>query len=207
LPAGLAQRGLIAGPAERFVPLVILGFWSPTLAALLVARFARGGGGIRALFRPLGKWWVRPGWYLLALGLPAAIYAAGIAAYWRVTGTQAGPWPSLPHGERIAAMLMLPLVDQVGWRGFAYPRLARRHGALTASLILGVVWGLWHTGKQRVFNEGGDSVPPPIMMLYFVAATVSFTWIYNRTGGSLLLVVATHMGAYLANPSPVALPG
>jgi uncharacterized protein len=208
LPAGLAQRALIAGPAARYVPLVILGFWSPTLAALLVARFAPGAGGIRPLLRPLCRWRLRPGWYLLALGLPAAISAAGMAASRLGTGAAAGPWISLPaDGQRIAAMFMLPLVDQIGWRGFAYPRLARRHGALIASLILGLLWGVWHTGKQLLFNEGAASVPPPIMMLYFVAATVVLTWIYERTGGSLLLVVLGQMGAYLTNPSPVALPG
>ena len=74
-------------------------------------------------------------------------------------------------------------------------------------MILGVLWGGWHTGKQMVFNEGVASIPPPFMMLYFVAGTVVFTWIYNRTGGSLLLVVLTQMGAYLTNPSPLALPG
>jgi membrane protease YdiL (CAAX protease family) len=221
LPAGLAQRGLIAGPVDRFIPLVILGFWSPTLAALLVAGFAlpppltaRGEGpgvrflGVRALLRPLGIWRVNPGWYLVALGLPAAIYGAGLVAYQVVAGAPAGPWLSPPlDGQRIAAMLMLPLVDQIGWRGFAYPRLARRHGALVASLILGVLWGAWHTGKQMLFDEGAASVPPPLMMLYFVAGTVVFTWVYNRTGGSLLLVVVTQMGAYLTKPSPDALPG
>jgi len=208
LPAGLAQSGLIPGPVARFIPLAILGFWSPTLAALLAARFGSGGGGIRALFRPLGRWRVGVGWYLVALGLPAAVNLAGMAAFRSITGATAGPWISLPaDGQRIAAMLMLPLADQIGWRGFAYPRLARRHGALTASLILGLLWGVWHTGKQLLFNEGAASVPPPIMMVYFIAATVAFTWIYNRTGGSLLLVVLAQAGAYLTNPTPVALPG
>ena len=49
LPAGLAQRGLIAGPVERFIPIVIIGFWSPTLAALLVARITPGAGGLRSI--------------------------------------------------------------------------------------------------------------------------------------------------------------
>jgi CAAX protease family protein len=208
LPAGLAQRGLIGGPVERFIPVAILGFWSPTFAALLVARFSRRGGGVRALVRPLGIWRVNPGWYLLALALPAAINAGGLFAYRVFAGAQAGPWLSPPlDGQRVAAMLMLPLVDQIGWRGFAYPRLARRHRALRASLIVGVSWGAWHTGKQMLFNEGLASIPPPIMMVYFVAATVVFTWIYERTGGSLLLVVLTQMGAYFTNPTPEALPG
>jgi membrane protease YdiL (CAAX protease family) len=208
LPAGLAQRALIDGPVERFIPMVIIGFWSPTLAALLVTRFTPGGGGLRPLFRPLGKWRVKVRWYLLAMGMPAAIYAVGIAAGRLVTGSAAGPWISVPHnGQRIAAMLMLPLVDQIGWRGFAYPRLARRNGSLVASLILGVLWGVWHTAKQMLFNEGVESVPPPFMMLYFVAGTVVFTWIYIHTGGSLLLVVLAQMGAYLTNPSAAALPG
>ncbi len=208
LPAGLAQRAQIAGPVERFIPLVVLGFWSPTLAALLVARFARGGGGVRALMRPLGIWRTDLRWYFLALGLPAAISVGATGVFHLLGRAPAAPWLSLPtNGQRIAAMLMLPLVDQIGWRGFAYPRLARRHGALMASLILGVLWGVWHTGKQMLFNEGVASIPPPVMMLYFVAATVVFTWIYNHTGGSLLLVVLTQMGAYLTNPSPLAAPG
>lgn len=208
LPAGLAQRGAIAGPPERWVPLAILGFWSPMLAALLVARFARGGGGARDLFRPLGKWRVGAGWFLLAFSLPAVVCAAGMAGYRVLTGTTAGDLISLPHdGQRLAAMIMLPLVDQIGWRGFAYPRLAGRYGALAGSLILGVLWGLWHTTKQIIFNEGAASIPPPFMMLYFVAVTLVFTWIYQHTGGSLLLVVVAQMGAYLTDPNAPALPG
>jgi hypothetical protein len=58
-----------------------------------------------------------------------------------------------------------------------------------------------------LFNEGVESVPPPFTMLYFVAGTIVFTWIYIHTGGSLLPVVPAQMGAYLTNPSPAALPG
>jgi membrane protease YdiL (CAAX protease family) len=206
LPAVLAQRGVVAGPVERYMPLAGLGTFGPLIAAVLASRREAGGAGVRALFRALGPRGVGAGWYLVALGLPAATYTVGAAAVSLLGGVDVGPWLYPPsNGQRIAGMLMVPLVEEVGWRGFALPRLQARRGALGASLIIGVLWAVWH-GPMLLL--AGISAPSTfaLMLPFFVCGSVVFTWIYDRTRGGLLFAVLAHMGAHLNN-SHAPLPG
>jgi membrane protease YdiL (CAAX protease family) len=205
LPAFLAQRGIIPGPMERYFIPMGLGAFGPLLAAVLVARRGAGRAGVRALFRPLRTWRVGLRWYLVALGIFGGIYVAGTAVYLALGGTGAGPWIYPPdNAERIAALLVFPVGEEIGWRGFALPRLQERHGALAASLMLGVAWAFWHT---LMFLLAGLS---PIMFAIsignIVAGSVIFSWIYNHTRGSLLLAILAHVGTHLNNPAH-ALPG
>ncbi len=200
LPAILAQGGLIAGPKERYLLLVGLGGFGPLLAAVLAARLESGRAGVRALFRPLRLWRVSPVWYVVALCLFAAIYVAGTAVYRLFGGTAAGPWLYPPeNAAQIAAMFMFPMVEEPGWRGFALPRLQRRYGAIRASLLLGVVWALWHT--MMFVLQGASPAIFAIMAVNIVAGSVIFSWFYNRTRGSLLLAILLHAGAHLNNPT------
>jgi len=198
LPALLAQHGLLAGPAPRYMLPVGLGAFGPLLAAVLISRFEPGGAGVRALFRPLGIWRVGAVWYVVALGLPGALFIAGRAAYALAGGADAGPWLYAPtDAPHIAAMLVFPFGEEIGWRGFALPRLQRRHGPLLGSVILGVAWALWHI--PMFLLSGLDAGLIAFLVLFFVPGALVFTWLYNRTRGSLLLAVLMHVGVHLEN--------
>lgn len=202
LPALLATYGVIAGPAGRYLPLSGLGAFGPLVAAVLVAR---ADGGVRALFAPLGRWRVHPAWYAVALLGPGALFVAGKAVFTLAGGRDEGPWLYLPvEPERLVAMVVFPLGEEIGWRGYALPRMQERLGALRASLVVGALWGLWHLFMLLI--EGIPAATLLAMLPFFAAGSVCFTWVYNRTGGSLLLAVVAHMGAHLNNPHR-ALPG
>lgn len=203
LPAVLAQRGILAGPVERYMPFVGLGVLGPTVAAVLVAR-SSGRGEARALFRSLRDLRAHPGWYLVALALPGATFAIPMALY-ALVRPDAGPALYLPEsGGRVVAAIVISFGEEIGWRGFALPRLSRAYGALAASVILGVAWAVWHVPMFLGVGIGLELLP--VMALFFVPGSVVFTWIWARTGGSLLLVVLAHVGAHLNN-SHRALPG
>nr|WP_255604433.1 CPBP family intramembrane glutamic endopeptidase [Oscillochloris sp. ZM17-4] len=89
-----------------------------------------------------------------------------------------------------------PLGEEVGWRGFALPRLQARHSPLVASLLLSVVWGLWHAPLhlQGVYHGIFPDGLPGILLriVTTVPTTVLFTWCFNRTKGNLWLVVLLH---------------
>lgn len=205
LPAVLALLGVISGPPERFLPLVGLGAFGPVSAAVIVPWIESGRGGVREVFRPMRTWRVGIGWYALALGLFWGIHVAGTAVYAVLGGHEPGRWFYPPeNGAQIAAMIMMPLVEEPGWRGVALPRLQRRHGPLRASLVLGVLWAFWHA--MMFVLQGFSPLMFAIAVLNIVAGSVVFTWFYNRTRGSLLLAVLAHVGAHLDNPNR-ALPG
>ncbi|NTV65837.1 MAG: CPBP family intramembrane metalloprotease, partial [Oscillochloris sp.] len=144
-------------------------------------------------------------WYGAALLLPVIISAAGIALMLLL----GQPLPAFPRTEPVRALLPLlvttfvatllyggPLGEEAGWRGFALPRLQARHSPLVASLLLSVVWGLWHTPLhlQGVYHGiFPDGVPGILLRIVTtVPTTIIFTWLYNRTGGNLWLLVLLH---------------
>ncbi len=201
VPALLAAHGVIEGPPERFMALVGLGAFGPMLAAMVAARAE--GTSVRALLRPLGAWRVELRWYLAALLLPGGIFIAAACVY-----------DALGHTERlfylpdnpayVAAAIVFPVGEEIGWRGFALPRLSERFGPLAASGIVGAFWALWHAPMLDL-----QGVSPSICLVFFpymIAGSIVFTWIYRRTSGSLLLAVLTHVGTHLDNPGH-AMPG
>jgi len=209
LPALLAERDVISGPAERFMPLVLLGFFGPLLIALLLSAL-EGAAGLRALACGLLSWRTNPGYYALALFSSCAIFLAARALFAVIGGDELGPWFYPPRKpQQIAALVLIPFTEQIPWRGFLYPRLERKHGPQLASLLTGFAWGLFHVQKHAFIDPHASLVVALLTIAFMTSGTVVFTWFYQRSGRSLLLVVVAHMGAYLNNPStalPNALP-
>src|SRR6185369_10942642 len=109
--------------------LAPIAVFSPTLAAMLVSRVE--AQGIGAVFRPLRDWRVGPAWYLIAFVLFPLAFTVGVAVYKLAGGHGDVEFfypPRTP--DRILALFMLPLGEEIGWRGFALPRLQRRFGPL-----------------------------------------------------------------------------
>jgi len=197
LPAILVQRGLIPGPIEPYMPLVVLGYFVPAIAALLLAR--RRAGGVGALVRPFGKFRVSPGWYVAAAAHSAAILMMGMVLARLVGGLEMGDAVYPPSVAQLAAMVVIPFTEQLPWRGFVYPPLERRMGPLAASIVTGTAWGLFHLQKQALFGSGLAPAVALWLLLLMIGGTVVYTWIYRRTG-SMFLVVVANAGVYLNNP-------
>jgi len=205
LPVTLAKLGFLPGPAERYMVLAPLAVFAPAIAALFESRREGGPAGMRALLRGLKVWRVSPVWYLLALTLPGLVFLAGRSVYALIPGNDGGPWVyPAANAQQIAAMILVPIGEEIGWRGYALPRLQRRYGSLRATAILGALWGVWHL--PMFLTVGMTATMLLLMVPFFLAGNVVFTWFYNRTKGSLLLAVLLHVGTHLDNPHH-ALPG
>jgi membrane protease YdiL (CAAX protease family) len=174
-------------------------------AAIIASALADGKSGIIALFRRLLVWRVSWVWYAVALFGPAAFYLAGIGIHALLSG--ASPDFSQPFITRLvppsfnlglaALVFLLYQVfvngEEFGWRGYALPKLQASHSALAASLIIGVVWALWHVPKYLTAGDPHD-LSFWFFALNMIANSVLFTWVFNRTRGSLLLVLLLHAG-------------
>jgi membrane protease YdiL (CAAX protease family) len=195
LPAFLAHEGLIEEPPERFMTLVGLGAFGPMVAAMIASRLE--GTGVKALLRPLGRWRVGLRWYLAALLVPGGILVLAAAAWNALGHTEPLVYP--PDSPAFAAAaIVFPFGEEVGWRGFALPRVTSKIGPLAASTVIGVVWALWHVPMLTL-----QGVRPAFYFAFvpfMVCGSVLFTWIYRHTRSSLLLAVLTHVGVHLNNP-------
>jgi uncharacterized protein len=174
------------------LPLALL-IPGPLIAALIVTALTSGKPGLRALLRSLTQWRVGLRWYLIALLLPAALSLC--AVYLNVllgapapTAAQFGSWSSLllMFGLHLVNPFDGPVMEELGWRGYALPYLQARYSPLTANLILGVLVAIWHL--RWIMN--GDL--PVVYIPAIIAATVLFGWIVNSTQGSVLLALLFH---------------
>jgi len=202
LPLAAARQGW----AQLSVPSAIhyLGAFGPMSAALIVTGMTQGGSGVRELFRGLLKWRVPWRWVLFCVFSPIAMFALA-ALVMRLTSDV---WPDLsllgdveylPYlgigGALILWLLTWGLGEEMGWRGFALPRLQQGRSALTASILLGVVHAFWHLPAffyKDTYMTMGLAAGLPMLVLSVIAAAIVFTWIYNSTGGSLLMVIIFH---------------
>jgi len=167
-----------AGGAAATAGLVLGGF-GPALAALVVTRLS--GGSVRAWARRIIRWRGAPRFYLYALGVPVLLWAAmnGLLV---LLGQPVEPGllaERLPGylGTVAFVAVLGGGQEEPGWRGFALPRLQGRHSPLVATLLLAVIWGVWHLPLYGV----GFVVP----MIY----AVFYTYLYNRTDSVLLCVL------------------
>ncbi len=186
-------------------PLFLLAVYGPAIAAIAVIAATRGSAGLRAFSRRLLHLRVHPLWYVaVLLGLPASMLLARWIQLAR--GVALPAWPPADTGAWLAAAALSLVADpggveELGWRGFALPLLQRRRSALVASLILGLVWGVWHL--PAFFVEGAPQGGYPFAGFVAGSMIVSLlmTVIYNHTGGSILVAFLFHW----ANNDPLAI--
>jgi membrane protease YdiL (CAAX protease family) len=197
----VAVTPLLLNPALPVEPFQMLGALAgPTLAAVSVTASIDGRAGLRAFFRRYVQWRVGVGWWLFTLfGLlvaltlaAAALLGAGVLAEFARNLGLILPTYLL---TLIVGVILGPLWEEPGWRGFALPRLQAQLGPVAGTVALGVVWALWHLPGYL----GGWMLAQPLAVLVSsVAFSVVMTWVYNRTGGSLLLMILLHSSSNAA---------
>src|ERR671932_2896951 len=211
VPAAVASWGLLS----LRLPLALtglLGAFGPTLAAIILTSANDGVPGLRRLLGGLFLWRVGLRWYAFVLLYPAAISLATTALYVSFGGpapdfadppvlrlyplppelSEVGPWPLVPFVIIQTLLIGSPMGEEIGWRGYALPRLQAIRSALGASLILGLLWGLWHLPLYLTYGHPLSEVFLGWFLLGIVADAVLFTWVYNNTRGSLLLALLFH---------------
>ncbi|MET7733960.1 type II CAAX endopeptidase family protein [Streptomyces sp. NPDC005402] len=173
-------------------------YLGPIASALLVTGITEGRAGLRTWWARMTKFRVGRRWYLVVLlAVPAALTLASVAL--------AGRGPALPSAMILAAylpglliqMITTGLAEEPGWREFAMPRMQRRYGPLTATLVVGALWGCWHLPLFLTQWGGGPHVAWTVPV-EFIAMTITFscvmTWVFNTSGESMPLVMLLHTG-------------
>jgi len=148
---------------------------------------------VRSLLGRVGQGQVAARWYLFAIGYFAAIKLTVAVVHRLATGA----WPRFGDFLYVipfAIVMSTPaqVGEELGWRGYALPRLARRLGLAPASILLGVIWALWHLPLfyVRWAETFGQSFP--VYAIQVTAISVAIAWLWAQTGGSLLLPMLFH---------------
>ena len=180
------------------VVLLLLGTFAPSLVALWLTARVEGDSGLRALLSGVVRWRVAAGWYLFAL-----VHRLATGA-WPRFGDE--PW----YGILAAIALSTPFQagEEIGWRGYALPRLATRFGLARASVLLGLIWAAWHLPQFFIPEVDTYGQSFFVYALQVTALSVAMAWLYARTNGSLLLVMLLHSAVNNSKDIvPSALPG
>ncbi|MFW3169242.1 CPBP family intramembrane glutamic endopeptidase [Geodermatophilus sp. CPCC 206100] len=184
-PWPLAEAGLVP-EAYFFFP------GGPLVAAVVVIALADGAAGYRELLARLLRWRVGWQWYVVAIALPALlVLATGWAVSW--LGGAAPDLSGVVWAD-VAIVLAVRLVDptdgamgeEPGWRGYALPHLQLGTSPLGAATVLGVLAAGWHLPLVVTGNLSAVGLPTTVLITFL------YVWLFNRTGGSLLMPLLFH---------------
>jgi membrane protease YdiL (CAAX protease family) len=194
LLATLEARGLISSLP---VPALFLGAFGPVVAAVAITAQEGGRAGLRSLLGRILRWRVAPFWYGVALLGPIVLQLVAIALHVALGGQPPDPLAMVGAVPTVLVTFVYMLIqvgigEEVGWRGYALPRLQSGYSALLSSVILGVAWTLWHL--PLFFNPAtGYSITPFwVFLVFLLPVSILITWVFNSTGGSLLIIMILH---------------
>jgi membrane protease YdiL (CAAX protease family) len=178
-------------PLLKFSPLLgFFGLFGPALAAIIMAAVTEGKSGVKALLTRVVLWRVGLPWYVVALGLPTVLSLSTAGLYFLFGGSELVQIVALSPIELV--LFVLVVGEELGWRGYALPLLLEERSPVTASLILGVLWGLWHLPTFLVPGTPQYGLPLTAFVLLTVEYSILITWLFMHTRGSVLLATLFH---------------
>ena len=186
--------------------LFFLGGFGPSVVGTVFLLRSRDSGGIRELVSRTFSFARVPTRILLlallvypALFLVSSLINAGIGGSWPAFGGFAGLLESVPAfiGGVLLTFFLGPFSEEIGWRGYALPRLQEQHAPLVASLLLGLIWWAWHI--PLFFMEGTLHATQGLLSAFSIgylitvmSYSVFFTWLYNQTDRSIWIAIIAH---------------
>jgi membrane protease YdiL (CAAX protease family) len=194
IPLALAKQGIIQPVFPEWFHYFVA--YGPTLSALIVTWATQGQQGLKELWGRMIKWRVGVIWWLVALSpLIIGFFVAlvlNLLTNNRISFSDLGEihfLPSLGIGAVFLWILTFGLGEEIGWRGYALPRLQKDRNALLATIILASLWALWHL--PQFFYLFDISIAIGWIIGLFAGAMI-FTWLLNSAEGSILIVAIFH---------------
>jgi CAAX protease family protein len=139
------------------------------------------------LWRAGRRWRVGIPWYAIVVFLPCLVYAIAWVADSGLTAPSIGPWaPALISG------LLAGILEEFGWSGFAFPRLQKIYGFVPAGLAMGFIVAFWHIPLFFTPGQPQERFEFVPFLLTLIVVRFLFGWVYNGSGGSILLLILFH---------------
>ena len=206
LGAGMISP-ILAGMVPADSMFLLIAAYSASLTGVILTAIVSGKTGLREMFRRLLIWRVGIGWWAFSLFAFGLMFLGGTVLAALLSGSPLHVNLNQPLYMIVPMIIMQFFFDsglgeELGWRGFLLPRLQARYNALISSIIIAIVWGLWHwplfalEGMSPTYEMGQAWGVVPSLLGYTVVVifpySILFTWLYNNTKGSLLLAFVFH---------------
>ncbi len=159
----------------------------PTAVAVVLTAFVDGRRGVGAFLRECFRWRSPLIWYLIAFAVGFAAQL-GTSLLALITG-RISTIELAPPVPVLMVFVLFALLEEIGWRGFGLRRLLDRYSPFTATLMIGVAWGLVHFGLTLFFMPDQSAVAGGLAVL---AAAFLHTWIFIKSGRNVLVTTVLH---------------
>ena len=174
----------------------------PSLAAFMIVIIVGGKSGLLDMLRPFVRWRTKKRYWGIAIFGIAILYLIGLGVY-LLLGGESPPFTMIKEELNLIPLYLIfvvlsplqgPVGEEFGWRGYALPKLQNKFGPLKASLVIGIIWGIWHLPTffaplgvlpAMVTDLGLGFIIP--YTLGTIANSIFMTWLYNKTGASALI--------------------
>ncbi|GIK54332.1 MAG: CPBP family intramembrane metalloprotease [Planctomycetota bacterium] len=194
IPLALAKQGIIQPIFPQWFHYFVA--YGPMISALIVTWTTQGQQGIKELWGRITKWQVESIWWLVALSpLIIGIFVAlamNLLTDTNISLSDLGEihfLPSIGIGALFLWLATFGIGEEIGWRGYALPRLQKGHNALYATVILAFFWALWHLPQFFYLFDTSIAIGWAIGLF---AGAIVFTWLFNSAEGSILIVAIFH---------------
>lgn len=195
---------------------VLPGAWGPTIAAIVLTLINTGKVGLKKLFKKLLIWKVNIRYYFFSIFGILIIGLISVAVYGllgdklpEITVVLEGM--GLEYGDFGLALLLLPvfylintllggpIAEELGWRGYAQELLQNKYSPNVSGLIIGFIWSIWHLPLFIFLPKAVGSIPIWFYIPLMTSMGLVFSWLYNKTNGSVLLAILLHGGLNFAH--------
>ncbi len=186
---------------EYSIVVVIIGAFAPMLAAITLVVREEGWKGIKAFFGQALDFHFKPIYLVIALALPLLIHA--IAHYLApALGLDVAKTlfpsetPVAPIVLAIPYFLLMMIIgggqEEFGWRGYAQEPLQRKIGVIPASMVIGVIWGIWHLPLWFMTGDLHSAYSFLAFVMMTTSISIMYAWLYNSSGKKLIVVIFFH---------------
>lgn len=178
------------GPLTSSSPFFYVAVWAPNIAALVLTSVRGGAEAVKDLFVRLFRWRVSPWVWIAAIAFyPALMLGVQLVglAFGRPLAT-VDAWLLVAIGMfNIPALLLGPLGEELGWRGYLLPRMLQRTRPATAALVVGSIWMLWHLPAFFASGLPQSGMALPVFVIAGIALSVFVTWLFVNAKQSILI--------------------
>jgi len=196
LPGVLANRGLFSLPVSERV-LLVIGAHGPLVSAFLLTFMRQGVKGTIHLLKRGFNFRVPLKWIAVIFLLPVIIYASARYLF-LFRGGNLIPAQLLSDPIAIVKIFFIlffiggSVQEEFGWRGYALDRIQAKHNALFSSLILGVIWGVWHMPLFFYKGTNQSLMPYWVFIILTCSLSILFTWLHNNNKGIVFVALLFH---------------